>query len=57
MKTYQVYHNGPLLLTLRAERVYVSDGGRLSFFNVSTRKDVAGFTPDAWSFYAEQPSA
>lgn len=53
MKKFIVYYDDKPLTTVHAERVWANPEGYLRFYNVSTRGDVAGFSPGAWSYYAE----
>lgn len=54
MKKWIVY---PQAVVVEAERVWAGPEGFLRFYNVSTRKDVAGFAPGTWSYYVEQKEA
>lgn len=57
MKKFNVYYGDTIRATVEAERVFVNTDGRLSFYNVSVRADVAGFNSGAWSYYSEVKDA
>jgi hypothetical protein len=57
VKKFNVYYGDTIRATVEAERVFVNTDGRLSFYNVSVRADVAGFNSGAWSYYSEVKDA